>query len=442
MAACNLHIVSVSNLRVVNFVLILCLLFLLSQMITSYESQLQSMRVDLKEAYMSIEEEQLRRQQLEENLRRLFLKNMTTMNFEALSLFQNSHNMVETAAGATAADAFTTTTPAASHSVPLASRRDASPNRIQHQHRAHGSNNSTAHMNNTFPAGGRGAAATNHSSPQRHHSPPPGFPLTVDQQQQQFQEQIEHLISSGSGNTALLTPAVRSPPLYAAIPPQYGLTRPAPLTPPPLMHSAAAAAVSYQYYSGTEDEFLPRAPLSSGGGGSGSAVAHTRHSSNGNHAHAHTVQLSEAYRASMSTTNRLAHNTPSPQQLQQQQQQQALEAHHTGNHQQHHINLQQQHHHHSSSHSHSHVQQMEDYQLQREFELEQLQQQQQQQQVMQQEKQQQQQVTPTVRRAAASNGSSSSGAGGSHSSNRSKINSGSSSNIHTPLTPASARKTK
>ncbi len=65
------------------------------QMISSYESQLHAMKVDLREAYLSIEAEQLRRQQLEEDLRRLFLKNMTAMNFEALSLFQNSHTMVD-----------------------------------------------------------------------------------------------------------------------------------------------------------------------------------------------------------------------------------------------------------------------------------------------------------------------------------------------------------
>ena len=64
-------------------------------MISSYESQLHAMKVDLREAYLSIEAEQLRRQQLEEDLRRLFLKNMTAMNFEALSLFQNSHTMVD-----------------------------------------------------------------------------------------------------------------------------------------------------------------------------------------------------------------------------------------------------------------------------------------------------------------------------------------------------------
>jgi hypothetical protein len=64
-------------------------------MVKSYETQIQALREDLKEAYMTIEAEQVRRQQLEEDLRRMFLKNMTAMNFEALTLFQNSHNMVE-----------------------------------------------------------------------------------------------------------------------------------------------------------------------------------------------------------------------------------------------------------------------------------------------------------------------------------------------------------
>lgn len=47
---------------------------------------------DLRDAYLSVEQEQLRRQQLEESLRGLFLKNMTAMNIEALSLFQHSHS--------------------------------------------------------------------------------------------------------------------------------------------------------------------------------------------------------------------------------------------------------------------------------------------------------------------------------------------------------------
>lgn len=64
-------------------------------MVTSYETELENMRADLKEAYLTIEAEQLRRRQLEEDLRGMFLKNMTAMNFEALSLFQNAHNMVD-----------------------------------------------------------------------------------------------------------------------------------------------------------------------------------------------------------------------------------------------------------------------------------------------------------------------------------------------------------
>ena len=61
-------------------------------MVTSYEQQLQRLMDDLRDAYLSVEQEQLRRQQLEESLRGLFLKNMTAMNIEALSLFQHSHS--------------------------------------------------------------------------------------------------------------------------------------------------------------------------------------------------------------------------------------------------------------------------------------------------------------------------------------------------------------
>ena len=68
-------------------------------MVTSYETELENMRADLKEAYLTIEAEQLRRRQLEEDLRGMFLKNMTAMNFEALSLFQNAHNMVDAGHG-------------------------------------------------------------------------------------------------------------------------------------------------------------------------------------------------------------------------------------------------------------------------------------------------------------------------------------------------------
>eukprot|EP00601_Ochromonadales_sp_CCMP2298_P028432 CAMPEP_0173345124 /NCGR_PEP_ID=MMETSP1144-20121109/11798_1 /TAXON_ID=483371 /ORGANISM="non described non described, Strain CCMP2298" /LENGTH=242 /DNA_ID=CAMNT_0014292213 /DNA_START=194 /DNA_END=919 /DNA_ORIENTATION=+ len=51
-----------------------------NEMVTSYEVQMANSKRDLTEAYVTIEQEQLRRLQLEEDLRRLFLKNMTSMN--------------------------------------------------------------------------------------------------------------------------------------------------------------------------------------------------------------------------------------------------------------------------------------------------------------------------------------------------------------------------
>lgn len=47
-------------------------------------------RSEASEAHASSRHEQLRRKQLEEDLRRMLLKNMTAMNFEALSLFQHT----------------------------------------------------------------------------------------------------------------------------------------------------------------------------------------------------------------------------------------------------------------------------------------------------------------------------------------------------------------
>ena len=47
-------------------------------------------RTEASEAHAASRHEQLRRKQLEEDLRRMLLKNMTAMNFEALSLFQHT----------------------------------------------------------------------------------------------------------------------------------------------------------------------------------------------------------------------------------------------------------------------------------------------------------------------------------------------------------------
>lgn len=56
----------------------------------SYENELNRLRSDAVEAHSAARHEQLRRKQLEEDLRRMLLKNMTAMNFEALSLFQHT----------------------------------------------------------------------------------------------------------------------------------------------------------------------------------------------------------------------------------------------------------------------------------------------------------------------------------------------------------------
>jgi len=72
-------------------------------LIRKYESRMVKFQADLDEAHSVIRKEQMRRQQLEEDLRRTFLKNMTTLNMEALSIFQTSFDeavSVESGAGA------------------------------------------------------------------------------------------------------------------------------------------------------------------------------------------------------------------------------------------------------------------------------------------------------------------------------------------------------
>ncbi len=60
------------------------------------------MREDLREAYLTAESESTKRQQLESDLRRMFLKNMTHMNMEALSLFHDNYNNTAIDAGSDA----------------------------------------------------------------------------------------------------------------------------------------------------------------------------------------------------------------------------------------------------------------------------------------------------------------------------------------------------
>jgi hypothetical protein len=58
--------------------------------VETYEGDLNRIRTEASEAHIACRHEQLRRKQLEEDLRRMLLKNMTAMNFEALSLFQHT----------------------------------------------------------------------------------------------------------------------------------------------------------------------------------------------------------------------------------------------------------------------------------------------------------------------------------------------------------------
>ena len=57
-------------------------------LVARYEKQISQLTMDLQESHEALAQEKSRRQQLEEDLRRMFLKNMTVMNMEALSLFQ------------------------------------------------------------------------------------------------------------------------------------------------------------------------------------------------------------------------------------------------------------------------------------------------------------------------------------------------------------------
>jgi hypothetical protein len=69
-------------------------------LVGNYETDMAKLRGELAEAYDAVSKEQYRRQQLEEDLRRMFLKNMTVMNMEALSLFQHPGSTAGAGAGA------------------------------------------------------------------------------------------------------------------------------------------------------------------------------------------------------------------------------------------------------------------------------------------------------------------------------------------------------
>jgi hypothetical protein len=229
-------------------------------MVTSYESQLEAMRADLKEAYVTIEAEQLRRQQLEEDLRRLFLKNMTAMNFEALSLFQNSHNMVESVH----TKPIRSSVPAATPPRPV--RRDLAPSpAVTRSGREKAPHHSA----------GNGAAA----------SPPRSAANGLTEEEALMQQHLDAQMRQA----ALRSPAVFAPPAQARSPyaaEQYAEQSFAPMNgsvlreshePRPPLRSAGS--------SNSMDEFL-----TSGG---------------------YTSQLSDAYRGAVSSTSRLAHNVHS-----------------------------------------------------------------------------------------------------------------------------------
>jgi hypothetical protein len=229
------------------------------QMVKSYESQLQALREDLKEAYITIEAEQLRRQQLEEDLRRLFLKNMTAMNFEALSLFQNSHNMVESV-----------------HTKPIRSPVPAAtpPQPVRRDLAAPSSVGSSAVKRNDH-------SANQHN--QRHHGPSNVMKSSLhglSGDEITFQARLDSIMQAGAHND-LQAPHVTAPPA-AARAPQH----------PHRDHDAHL-----------RDSYEPRSPFY-GAPSPGSTNDNGCSSSPARYTH----QLTEAYRSATSVTSRLAHN--------------------------------------------------------------------------------------------------------------------------------------
>jgi centrosomal protein POC5 len=60
------------------------------EIITRYEAELEKLRSGIKAAHEEIARGHVQRQQLEEKMRRTFLKGMTAMNMEALELFNKA----------------------------------------------------------------------------------------------------------------------------------------------------------------------------------------------------------------------------------------------------------------------------------------------------------------------------------------------------------------
>ena len=72
---------------------------LVKEIIKKYECRLNLLRNEVGEAHATARQEQLRRQQLEEDLRSTFLKNMTNLNMEAMNIFQHSYEVEKQVVG-------------------------------------------------------------------------------------------------------------------------------------------------------------------------------------------------------------------------------------------------------------------------------------------------------------------------------------------------------
>lgn len=67
----------------------------MNEMIRKYETEIATLQLEVQTNYQLLQQEKLNKLNLEENLRRLFLKNMTVMNMNALSLFQENDQLPE-----------------------------------------------------------------------------------------------------------------------------------------------------------------------------------------------------------------------------------------------------------------------------------------------------------------------------------------------------------
>jgi hypothetical protein len=67
----------------------------MKEIIQRYETDMAALQIEVKNSFQLLQHEKYSKLHLEENLRRLFLKNMTVMNMDALSLFQESGEISE-----------------------------------------------------------------------------------------------------------------------------------------------------------------------------------------------------------------------------------------------------------------------------------------------------------------------------------------------------------